>query len=72
MTRYHDPDDKFWRPRDEEAHPPTIKSADGSTTLYRFRVDGVIYRASRKAAEDQLDQAGLYMEAAAITDPLEG
>lgn len=55
------------RPRDESVNPPTVKSADGSTTLKRFRVDGVIYAPSKRAAQARLEQACIYLDDARIT-----
>jgi hypothetical protein len=68
MRRWHEGGEAFWRPWDEEAHPPTKKAADGETDLKRFRIEGVVYARNEERAKDQLDEAGLYLEAANLKE----
>lgn len=46
--------------------PETMHSADGSTTLKRYRAEAVIYAPSRRIAERELGFADLYLNASRI------
>lgn len=63
--------DSFDKPRDKQAHPATIKAADGETDLHRFRVDAVMYGRDREQIERYLrDDLPMYGVAAAhVTGP---
>ena len=56
----------YSRPRDETVHPRSIVSADGSTTLKRYRVDALIYAPDIKTATERAEQAALYLDAASV------
>jgi hypothetical protein len=46
--------------------PETVLAADGKTVLHRFRVDAVIYAASRAGAQQRMDRADIYLDRAAL------
>lgn len=47
--------------------PETSPSSDGSTQLRRFRVSGVIYAQTEKAAASRVDACSIYLDAAQLT-----
>lgn len=53
---------------DTDTHPRTCKSADGSTTLHRFEVRGIVYATDREDAESRISRwnLGIYLDAAII------
>lgn len=51
---------------DPQNAPETVLAADGKTVLYRFRVDAVIYAASRSAAQHILDNTAVYLDVSAL------
>lgn len=46
--------------------PETTLAADGETVLRRFRVEAVIFAPSRAEAQYRLNEAGIYLDAAAL------
>lgn len=48
--------------------PQTILAADGKTVLYRFDVQAVVYARTRERAQQEIEQANIYLSAARIAD----
>jgi hypothetical protein len=59
-------EEAYSRPFNTGAHPSTKRNAAGTANLARFRVDAVVYAPSRERAELLLEQANIYLEAAAL------
>jgi hypothetical protein len=53
---------------DYDAAPETIQSADGTTTLRRYHVEGHIYAPDRASAQARLDESRLYLDTARLID----
>lgn len=48
--------------------PETTLSADGTTTLHRYHVEGYIYAPDRSIAQARLNASRLYIDAARLLD----
>lgn len=59
-------EEAYSRPFNTGAYPSTKRNAAGTANLARFRVDAVVYAPSREHAEFLLEQANVYLEAAAL------
>lgn len=58
--------DAYARPLDINAHGPFAVNAAGTQRLERFRVDAVVYAPTRRDAQALIEQAGIYLDAAAL------
>jgi len=58
-----------WQVTPHDSHPadpPTMTSADGTTRLRRWKVEGVVYAPDMAAASKRLDDARLYVDRLSI------